>query len=208
MPENRPRCGSMRTPATRARNPRGHRRTSRRCRTDVHPDAIRDRSRSSIPRIGVVRIPDALGNRTDMNIAEIYMQQLWRWSADWRRVSSGVGIHSPGWRVSGATLWPRSRIPVCSTTRVKSAIVLLMVDGGSLDCPMILRRFRPVRMVGKRGAMPHQSAPCDGRQIAPIGWAWNIAELLLIGLIPRWRWFGCPVECLDMRLNPHVQAGE
>jgi hypothetical protein len=118
------------------------------------------------PRIGV--IADALGNRPDMNIAEIYMQQLWRWSADWR-VSSGVGIHSSGWRVSGATLWPRSRIPVSSTTRVKSAIVLLMVDSGSgsLDCPMILGRFRPVRMVRKRDAMPHQSAPCAGRQIAP-----------------------------------------
>jgi hypothetical protein len=43
----------------------------------------------------------------------------------------------------------------------------LMIDGsGSLDC-RIFGRLRPVRMVRKRGAMPHQSAPCAGRQIAP-----------------------------------------
>jgi hypothetical protein len=51
--------------------------------------------------------------------------------------------------------------------------------------------------------MPHQSA-VRAQANRLTSWAWNIAELLLIGLIPRWRWFGCPVECLDMRLNPHV----
>ena len=47
-----------------------------------------------------------------------------------------------------------SRIPVCSTTRVKSAIVFsLMVDGsGSLGC-RICGRSRPVRVVRKRGAI-------------------------------------------------------
>src|SRR5258708_31838485 len=45
----------------------------------------------------------------------------------------------------------RSKIPVCRTTRVKSAIVFsLMIDGsGSLGC-RIFGRLRPVR---KRGAM-------------------------------------------------------
>ena len=38
MPENRPRYASIRTPAMRIRNRRGHLRRSRRCRTDVRPD--------------------------------------------------------------------------------------------------------------------------------------------------------------------------
>jgi hypothetical protein len=49
MPENQPRCGSTRTPAMRARNPRGLLRRSRWCRTDVRLDASLDRNRSSIP---------------------------------------------------------------------------------------------------------------------------------------------------------------
>jgi hypothetical protein len=50
----------------------------------------------------------------------------------------------------------RFRIPVCSTTRVKSAIVFsLMIDGsGSLDC-WIFGRLRPVRIVRKRDVMAH-----------------------------------------------------
>jgi hypothetical protein len=48
-PENPPRCGLTRTPATRARNRRGPPRRSRRCQTDVLSDASPDRSRSSIP---------------------------------------------------------------------------------------------------------------------------------------------------------------
>jgi hypothetical protein len=61
----------------------------------------------------------------------------------------------------------RSKIPACSTTRVKSAIVLsLMVDGsGSRSC-RIFGRLRPVRIVRKRGAVPHQSASRSSRQIA------------------------------------------
>src|ERR1700738_3123858 len=60
----------------------------------------------------------------------------------------------------------KAALPVCSTTRVKSAIVLsLMVDGSaSPDC-RIFGRFRPVRMVSKRGAMPHQSVCGSGGQI-------------------------------------------
>ena len=52
----------------------------------------------------------------------------------------------------GAT--PPSKIPVCSTTRVKSAIVFsLMVDGSNpLDC-RIFGRLRPVRIVRKRSAI-------------------------------------------------------
>ena len=42
----------------------------------------------------------------------------------------------------------RSRIPVCSTTRVKSAIVFsLMVDGSGPRGCRIFGRLRPVRMV-------------------------------------------------------------
>ena len=44
-----PRCGSTRTPAMRARNPRGLLRRSRWCQTDVRLDASLDRNRSSIP---------------------------------------------------------------------------------------------------------------------------------------------------------------
>ncbi len=44
-----PRCGSTRTPAMRARNPRGLLRRSRWCRTDASLDASLDRNRSSIP---------------------------------------------------------------------------------------------------------------------------------------------------------------
>ena len=52
-----------------------------------------------------------------------------------------MGLYFSGWRVSGAAGPARSRIPVRSTTRVKSAIVFsLMVDGsGSLDCRCRLR---------------------------------------------------------------------
>jgi len=90
-----------------------------------------------------------------------------RCCSDRRRVSSGMGLHSSG-RSSGAR--PRARIPVCSTTRVKSAIVLsLMVDGSaSPDC-RIFGRFRPVRMVRKWGAIPHQSARRSGRQAGAQG---------------------------------------
>ncbi len=50
----------------------------------------------------------------------------------------------------------RFRIPVCSTTRVKSAIVFsLMIDGsGFLGC-RIFGRLRPVRIVRKRDVMAH-----------------------------------------------------
>ena len=51
----------------------------------------------------------------------------------------------------------RFRIPVCSTTRVKSATVLsLMIDGLglSLDC-RIFGRLRPVRIVRKRDVVAH-----------------------------------------------------
>jgi hypothetical protein len=41
------------------------------------------------PRIGVVQVSDALGNRADMNVAVI-----WRWSADRRRVRAGMGHSS------------------------------------------------------------------------------------------------------------------
>jgi hypothetical protein len=56
-------------------------------------------------------------------------------------------------------------MPVCSTTRVKSAIVFsLMIDGsGSRGC-RIFGMLRPVRMV-RRGAMSHQSAARTGWQI-------------------------------------------
>jgi hypothetical protein len=52
-----------------------------------------------------------------------------------------------------------SKIPACSTARVKSAIVFsLMIDSsGYLDC-RIFGRSRPVRIVSKRGAIRHQSA--------------------------------------------------
>jgi len=49
----------------------------------------------------------------------------------------------------------RSSIPVCSTTRIKSAIVFSLMVGGSasLHC-VIFGRLWPVR-IGKRGAMAH-----------------------------------------------------
>jgi hypothetical protein len=48
-----------------------------------------------------------------------------------------------------------SKIPACSTARIKSATIFSsMVDGsGSLDC-RIFGRLRPVRIVRKRRAMP------------------------------------------------------
>src|ERR1700738_97605 len=60
-------------------------------------------------------------------------------------------------RAGGSAVDPESagfKMPVCSTTRVKSAIVLsLMIDGsGSFDC-RIFARLRPVRIVRKRGAI-------------------------------------------------------
>jgi hypothetical protein len=61
----------------------------------------------------------------------------------------------------------RSKIPICSTTRVKSAIVFsLMIDGSSLDC-RIIGRLRPVRIVTKRRAKTHQSAIQARMQSAP-----------------------------------------
>lgn len=61
-------------------------------------------------------------------------------------------------------------MPVSSTTRVKSAIVLaLMVDGGcGVEMGSALEPvcvdFPPVRIVRKRGAMAHQSAVPPVRQ--------------------------------------------
>src|SRR5260370_41733224 len=54
----------------------------------------------------------------------------------------------------------RSKIPVCSTTRVKSATVFsLMIDGSaSRDC-RIFGRFRPVRIVRKRGTIAIKAHP-------------------------------------------------
>jgi hypothetical protein len=54
----------------------------------------------------------------------------------------------------------KAAFPVWSTTRVKSAIVVsLMVDGSaSPDC-RIFGRFRPVKMVSRRGAIPPSSGP-------------------------------------------------
>src|SRR4029077_3670921 len=68
-------------------------------------------------------------------------------------------------------------MPVCSTTRVKSATVFsLMIDGsGSFDC-RIFGRLRPVRIVRKRGVMAHQSARRGARQNRPIDWAWNSGQ--------------------------------
>jgi hypothetical protein len=83
-----------------------------------------------------------------------------------------MDLYSSGWCVSGSAVPERSRIPVSSTTRVKSAIVFsLTVEGSaSLDC-RILGRFRPVRIVTKRDAMSDQSAPCTGRQSSHrLGW--------------------------------------
>jgi hypothetical protein len=74
--------------------------------------------------------------------------------ADQFHLVLSIGDHSSGWRAA-VTPGPRSRIPVCSTTRVKSAMVFsLMVDGsGPRDGPVIFGRFRPVRIVRKRGAI-------------------------------------------------------
>jgi hypothetical protein len=65
------------------------------------------------------------------------------------------------------------KIPVCSTTRVKSAIVFsLMIDGsGSLGC-RICGRSRPVRMVRKRAIQSFKRSP-QGQANRPTGWAWN-----------------------------------
>jgi hypothetical protein len=57
-------------------------------------------------------------------------------------------------RILSVATGSRSKIPVCSTTRVKSAIVFsLMVDGSrSLGC-RIFGRLWPVRIVTKRDAI-------------------------------------------------------
>jgi hypothetical protein len=72
-------------------------------------------------------------------------------------------------RVGSDLIARKAAFPVWSTTRVKSAIVVsLMVDGSaSPDC-RIFGRFRPVKMVSKRGAIPHQSdAAAAGKSSGP-----------------------------------------
>ena len=63
----------------------------------------------------------------------------------------------------------RSRMPVCSTTRVKSATVFsLMVDGSGSRCCRIFGRLRPVRIVMKSDAMaPSKRGPshCANHQL-------------------------------------------
>jgi hypothetical protein len=68
----------------------------------------------------------------------------------------------------------RARIPVCSTTRVKSEIVFpLMVDGsGSRGC-RIFGRLRPDRIVRKRGAIRSFKRSPQRQANRPTGWAWN-----------------------------------
>jgi hypothetical protein len=100
-----------------------------------------------------------------------YFEGLWQRSPKAWTLGYTIAVHAgvgesyydlPGKRLerSGVTM---------KSTRVKSAIVLsLTVDAtGAIDCPVIFGRFRPVRMVSKRGAIPHQSAPCAVRQIGP-----------------------------------------
>src|SRR6202043_1973227 len=66
------------------------------------------------------------------------------------------------------------KMPVRSTTRVKSAIVFsLRVDGSaSLDC-RIFGRLRPVRIVRKRGAIRPLKRSPQRQANHPTGWAWN-----------------------------------
>jgi hypothetical protein len=72
-----------------------------------------------------VWIADTLGDRTDMNIALINVPAFMAVVCGSAAGGGGHGHHSSGVGLNG---W--RRIPVCSTTRAKSAIVFsLMIDG-------------------------------------------------------------------------------
>jgi hypothetical protein len=114
-----------------------------------------------------MRVADALGNRPGMNIAEIYMPAVMAMvcglaAGEFRQGHSLLRL-ARVWGHALAALQDSRLLNIARKVRNRFS---LMVDGGSdsLDSPMILGRFRPVKMVRKRGAIPHQSAPYTGRQ--------------------------------------------
>ena len=116
--------------------------------------------RLGFPWVGVVRIADAFGNCADTNVAEIInVRASSRRSADRRRVSSGMGI---------TRLAP---VPRCHFLGFSTWT-------GKISGPGASSRSMDSQEAGCHA--PSKRTP-QREENQPIGWAWNMGELLLIG---------------------------
>src|SRR5258706_8482716 len=86
MPENQLRFGATETPAKRSQSQLGESR--RRAALMFARTRARIEAAVPFPRVGVVRVSDALGNRPDMNVAVINVQAVM--AGVWR-VAAGEG---------------------------------------------------------------------------------------------------------------------